>query len=158
MGIDLCYNKFLHLYVQHQYYPEHDTVCLSIFFPWIFYCFFPDQKHHFGDAILLDGVEIPELSLHHLFGCQCAFESGNKICLMQELEKWTSIDIYIMIINSIDYIYNHFVMPRYNYDHRWELPGNYPNFTMLMVIYHYVERIWRIIITPNFLRSILDHE
>ena len=33
MGIDLCYNTFLHLGVQHQHYPEHDTVCLSIFFP-----------------------------------------------------------------------------------------------------------------------------
>ena len=35
--------------------------------------------------------------------------------------------------------------------HRWELPGNYPVFTVVMVIYHYVERIWRIIVTPNFL-------
>ena len=25
--------------------------------------------------------------------------------------------------------------------HRWELPGNYPVFTVVMVIYHYVERI-----------------
>ena len=24
--------------------------------------------------------------------------------------------------------------------HRWELPGNYPVFTVVMVIYHYVER------------------
>ena len=23
--------------------------------------------------------------------------------------------------------------------HRWELPGNYPVFTVVMVIYHYVE-------------------
>ena len=34
--------------------------------------------------------------------------------------------------------------------HRWELPGNYPVFTVVMVIYHYVERIWRIIVTPHF--------
>ena len=27
------------------------------------------------------------------------------------------------------------------YPHRWELPGNYPVFTVVMVIYHYVERI-----------------
>ena len=33
--------------------------------------------------------------------------------------------------------------------HRWELPDNYPVFTMVMVIYHYVERIWRIIVTPT---------
>ena len=32
--------------------------------------------------------------------------------------------------------------------HRWELPGNYPAFTVVMVIYHYVERIWRIPIPP----------
>ena len=35
--------------------------------------------------------------------------------------------------------------------HRWELPGNYPVFTVVMVIYHYIERIWRIIVTPQFL-------
>ena len=34
--------------------------------------------------------------------------------------------------------------------HRWELPGNYPVLTVVMVIYHYVERIWRILITPIF--------
>ena len=34
--------------------------------------------------------------------------------------------------------------------HRWELPGNYPVLTMVMVIYHYVERIWRILVTPIF--------
>ena len=33
---------------------------------------------------------------------------------------------------------------------RWKLPGNYPIFNVVMVIYHYVERIWRILITPNF--------
>ena len=27
-----------------------------------------------------------------------------------------------------------------------------------MVIYHYVERIWRIIVTPNFVFNIYDHE
>ena len=35
-------------------------------------------------------------------------------------------------------------------DHRWELSGNYPVFTVVMVIYYYVERIWRIIVTPVF--------
>ena len=34
--------------------------------------------------------------------------------------------------------------------HRWELPGNYPVFTMVMVIYHYVERIWKILVIPVF--------
>ena len=27
-----------------------------------------------------------------------------------------------------------------------------------MEIYHYVERTWRIIVTPNFLYNIYDHE
>ena len=35
-------------------------------------------------------------------------------------------------------------------EHIWELLGNSPVFTALMVIYHYVERTWRIIVNPNF--------
>ena len=42
--------------------------------------------------------------------------------------------------------------------HRWELPVNYPIFTVGMVTYHYVERIWRILVTPNVLYNIYDHE
>ena len=42
--------------------------------------------------------------------------------------------------------------------HRQELPGNYPIFTVVMVIYHYVERIWIILVTPNFLYNIYNHE
>ena len=34
--------------------------------------------------------------------------------------------------------------------HRWELPSNYPIFTVVMAIYHFFERIWIIIINPNF--------
>ena len=34
--------------------------------------------------------------------------------------------------------------------HTRKLPDNYPVLTMVMVIYHYVERIWRILITTNF--------
>ena len=41
--------------------------------------------------------------------------------------------------------------------HRWELPGNYPVFAVVMVIYHYVERIWRILVAPNFLYNIYNH-
>ena len=41
--------------------------------------------------------------------------------------------------------------------HRWELPGNYPIFTVVMVIYHYVERIWRIIVTTILIYNIYDH-
>ena len=42
--------------------------------------------------------------------------------------------------------------------HWWELPGKYPFFTVVMVIYHYVERTWRILVTPDFLYNIYDHE
>ena len=31
-------------------------------------------------------------------------------------------------------------------------------FTVVMVIYHNIERIWRIIVTPNFLYDIYNHE
>ena len=34
--------------------------------------------------------------------------------------------------------------------HRWDLRGNYPVLAMEMVIYHYVERIWIILVTPIF--------
>ena len=43
-------------------------------------------------------------------------------------------------------------------NHRRELPGNHPVFTVVMVIYHYVERTWRILINPNFLYNIYDNE
>ena len=47
--------------------------------------------------------------------------------------------------------------PNANPGHRWELLGNYPVFTVVMVVYHYVERIWRILVTPIFLYNIYDH-
>ena len=40
---------------------------------------------------------------------------------------------------------------------RWELSGIYTVFTAVMVIYHYVERICRILFTPNFLYNICNH-
>ena len=42
-------------------------------------------------------------------------------------------------------------------DHRCELPGNYPVFTMVMIIYYHVARIWRILVTPNLLYNIYNH-
>ena len=42
--------------------------------------------------------------------------------------------------------------------HIWELSVNYPVFTMVLVIYHYIERIWRILVTPYILYNIYDHE
>ena len=34
--------------------------------------------------------------------------------------------------------------------HGWELLGNHIFLMMVMLIYHYVEIIWKIIVTPNF--------
>ena len=42
--------------------------------------------------------------------------------------------------------------------HIWELTGNYLVFTVVMVVYHYVEIIWRILVTPNFSYKVYDHE
>ena len=36
------------------------------------------------------------------------------------------------------------------YFHIWKFPGNYPVFTVVMVICHYVEIIWRILFLPAF--------
>ena len=41
MGIGLHQNIFSYLFVQHQKYPEHDTLCLYIVFYWIFFYIFP---------------------------------------------------------------------------------------------------------------------
>ena len=39
-----------------------------------------------------------------------------------------------------------------------QLTDNYPVFNAVMVIYHYAERIWRVLVTPNSLYNIYDHE
>ena len=53
--IGLYHSKFLLLCVKHQNYPEHDTLCLFIFFYWLFLCLSPDQRlhvynHHYIDV------------------------------------------------------------------------------------------------------------
>ena len=42
--------------------------------------------------------------------------------------------------------------------HRRKLPVNHPVFTVVMIIYHYVEIIWITLVTPNFWYNIFDHE
>ena len=42
--------------------------------------------------------------------------------------------------------------------HRWELPCNYPVFSVEMIIYHYVKIIWRIIVTPIVSYNIYENE
>ena len=93
LGIKLCYNTYSHIGVQQQHYPEYDTVCMSIFFSWVIFCIFLDQWHHLCGNCLSDVVIIPELNVHHLFGCECAFAYVNQICFIQGVEQWTSIDI-----------------------------------------------------------------
>ena len=43
LGIGLYHNIFTHICVQHQHYPEHDIICLSIFFYFLFFHIFPNQ-------------------------------------------------------------------------------------------------------------------
>ena len=38
------------------------------------------------------------------------------------------------------------------------IDGNYRVFTVVMVIYHYVEIIWIILVDPDFQYKIYDHE
>ena len=42
--------------------------------------------------------------------------------------------------------------------HRWSLPGNYPDFTVVMAIYRYVERIGEFLLPPIFSNNIYDNE
>ena len=58
----------------------------------------------------------------------------------------------------LTYTVKEYEVSPYSDKHRWELPGNYPVFTVVMVIYHYVERIWRVLVTPIILYNIYDHE
>ena len=46
LGIGWYHNTFSYLCVKHQNYPEHDTIYLSIFFYWIFFCLSPNQWLH----------------------------------------------------------------------------------------------------------------
>ena len=42
--------------------------------------------------------------------------------------------------------------------HRWGLPGNFPICTVLVLIYHYIEIVRELLLTPIFLYNINDHE
>ena len=39
LRIGFYHNKFSHICVKHQHYPEHDILCMSVFFYWIFSIF-----------------------------------------------------------------------------------------------------------------------
>ena len=44
------------------------------------------------------------------------------------------------------------------WDHRQELPGKYPIFTMVVIIYHYVERIEELFLPLICSYNIYDHQ
>ena len=64
----------------------------------------------------------------------------------------TGVFLSVILVDTIASAAN---TPR---DNRWGILGNYPVFTTLMVIYHYVEKIWRISVAPDFPYNIYDHE
>ena len=76
-------------------------------------------------------------------------KTGPRPCPVKGCSGWDSTRMAMKV-------YVHFY--HCHVSHRWELPGDYPIFTVLMVIYHCVERIWKILITPNFLYNIYDDE
>ena len=51
LGIGWYQNKFSHICVKHQNHPEHNTLCLSIFFYCLFSYIFPDQLIHIYNAL-----------------------------------------------------------------------------------------------------------
>ena len=67
--------------------------------------------------------------------------------ILMRRETWD-----IISRNSVDDI--NVILGTWYFKHRMELPGNYPVLTVVMVICHYIERIWRIIVTPNLLYNI----
>ena len=46
----------------------------------------------------------------------------------------------------------------WHWERRWEFLGTYSVFTVVMVIYHYFERILKIVVTANFLYNIYNHK
>ena len=80
-----------------------------------------------------------QAKLYHLVGSYCII----------------SLCFYFTRSRIVFFLY---VFRHYTVQHRWELTGNYPVFGVVMVIYHYVQRIWRILVTPDFLYNIYEHE
>ena len=94
------HNIFSHICVQHQNYPEHDTLCLSIFFYWIFSCPYLDQWLHVYDAPLTDFFWNCLARLKSFFGPQY------KVWLILSKTTWcissnASEGIYFGIISMI---------------------------------------------------------
>ena len=73
------------------------------------------------------------------------------VCMEYCIISGLLIPIFWVMLSGIDWITT-------TLHHRWVLPVNYPVFTVVMVIYHYVDRIWRILVIPIFLYKIYDNK
>ena len=72
---------------------------------------------------------------------------GRKI----RMNRWWILQSFpqtIILMHGTSYMAT---VPNTTSTHIWELPGNYPVFTMVMVVYRYVERIGEFQLLPNFL-------
>ena len=114
LGIVWYHNTFSHICVQYHNYPEHDTICLSIFFYWIFSYILPDRWLH-----------VYKFSLDMFFWdffpdfksvvCKNALEYVNQIFLILEVEHYTLMYIYIAFVNFINTINHIFAMTKCTY-------------------------------------------
>ena len=100
-------------------------------------------------AITISSILYRPKSLHIRF---CSFQ--NNTCVMHHESSilCSHSQVSLSVVGRGVYDNSHTVL------HRWELPCNYPVFYVVMVIYHYIERIWRILVTPNYSYNIYDHE
>ena len=69
MGIVWYQNIFSHLFVQHQHCPKHYTLCIYIFFYWLFSYIFPDQWLRVYNDPWTDVFGIIYPDWHHCFVC-----------------------------------------------------------------------------------------
>ena len=99
LGIDFCYNKFSHLCVKHQYYPENITVCMYIFFPYVF-SIWPDQWDHFWDALFQMLLKLFSLTYFCFLVASVHLHMGIKSVWTRKLNI-RHLLIYIMLINGI---------------------------------------------------------
>ena len=65
---------------------------------------------------------------------------------------------YTIALIDLNTLFSPFLIAGHGGCHRWKLPGNCPVFDVVMVIYHYVEIIWRILVIPNSLYNINNNE
>ena len=115
LGIYLCYNTYSHICVQHQHYPEHDTLCMSIFFQWLFFIFYLINDTIF--SMLFRQMFLEFISQSYFFlGASVHLNLGINFFEPSSLTFCINWYIYIALINGIESINHFFVMPRCTYD------------------------------------------